>query len=329
MDIDALKKSIFSITNDHSFEVAALKIFHYQASHNAIYRSYIQALNCEHGKVNRISMIPFLPIEFFKEQKVMSSGTGHEMVFTSSGTTGGPPSRHYIADASLYKESFMNGFRHFYGSPEKYAMLALLPSYLERIESSLVYMIDHLVKESKNSDSGFYLHNHEELVMKIKKLTGAKQPFILWGVTFALLELAENYGLDIGHAIIMETGGMKGRRKELTREELHHKLCESFHTDVIHSEYGMTELLSQAYSKRQGIFQTPPWMKILIRDMNDPFATVSPNTIGGINVIDLANIHSCSFVATQDIGKLQADGRFEVLGRFDNSDIRGCNLMLS
>ncbi len=328
MDIQGLKKLIFSIADDHAFEDVALKIFHHQATYNTTYRKYITALDIDPNQVNRVSKIPFLPIEFFKEHKILSSDFASEIIFTSSGTTNEQRSLHYVTDVSIYEESFMRGFHHFYGAPVNYAILALLPSYLEREGSSLVYMMGYLMKESKNSDSGFYLHDYDQLVMKIKKLKTKKQKFILCGVTYALLELSEKYELDLRDAIVMETGGMKGRRKELTRDELHRTLCKKFHTNVIHSEYGMTELLSQAYSKGDGIFQTPSWMKIFIRDTNDPFTTVSENTIGGINVIDLANLNSCSFIATQDLGKARSDGSFEILGRFDNSDIRGCNLLV-
>lgn len=319
---------IFSIENEHSFENLALKIFHHQVTNNTTYKEYVTALNIDPNEINRVSKIPFLPIEFFKEHKILSSDSTTEIIFTSSGTTGEQHSSHFVTDVSLYEESFIHGFHHFYGSPVNYAILALLPSYLERKGSSLVYMMDRLIKESKNYDSGFYLYNHDQLVTKIKKLKNEKQKFILWGVSFALLDLAENFNLDLADVIIIETGGMKGRGKELTREELHQYFCERFHVRSIHSEYGMTELLSQAYSKGGGIFQTPPWMKIVMRDMNDPFATVAENTSGGINVIDLANLHSCSFIATQDLGKLKTDGTFEVLGRFDNSDLRGCSLLI-
>jgi hypothetical protein len=328
MDPLALKKLIFSISNEHSFEDAALQVFRFQALNNPVYREYIKALKCEVSSVNGLSMIPFLPIDFFKGHSVLSNESGYEIVFTSSGTTNTQPSKHYVSDVLLYRESFMRTFKQFYGPPADYAILALLPSYLEREGSSLVYMVDHLIRESKNPHSGFYLYNLDQLVVKIKKLKHEKQKFMLWGVTFALLELAEKYDLDLGNAIVIETGGMKGKRAELTREELHRNLCERFHLVSIHSEYGMTELLSQAYSKGLGIFQTPPWMKIIIRDMNDPLVTIAENSVGGINVIDLANIHSCSFIATQDLGRLSYEGTFEVLGRFDNSDVRGCNLMV-
>jgi hypothetical protein len=329
MDFGTLKKLIFSISDEHSFEDAALRVFRFQAINNAVYREYINALKCEVSSINGVSMIPFLPIDFFKGQTVLSNESGYEIVFTSSGTTNTQPSKHYVSDVLLYRESFMRTFKQFYGPPSDYAILALLPSYLEREGSSLVYMVDCLINESKNPDSGFYLDNHDQLIEKIKKLKNKKQKFMLWGVTFALLELAEKYDLDFGDGIVIETGGMKGRRAEPTREELHRNLCERFHLASIHSEYGMTELLSQAYSKGFGIFQAPPWMKIMIRDMNDPLVTISKHNVGGINVIDLANIHSCSFIATQDLGRLSYDSTFEVLGRFDNSDIRGCNLMIS
>ncbi len=328
MNLQALKKLIFSVSDEQSLSNAALRVFRHQATHNDVYREYLMALKCGINSVDRVSLIPFLPIDFFKGHTILSNDAVYETVFTSSGTTHTEPSKHYITDVSVYRESFMRGFQHFYGSPSDYAILALLPSYLEREGSSLVYMVEHLIRESKNPDGGFYLYNHDQLVRKIEKLKNEKQKFILWGVSFALLEFAEKFDLDLGNALVMETGGMKGRRTELTREELHQILCERFHVLSIHSEYGMTELLSQAYSKGAGIFETPPWMKIMIRDINDPLVTVAENHVGGINVIDLANLHSCSFIATQDLGKLRSDGSFEVLGRFDNSDIRGCNLMV-
>jgi hypothetical protein len=234
-------------------------------------------------------------------------------------------SKHYVADLSLYEKSFLAGFNLFYGNPEQFIILALLPSYLERKDSSLVFMAEKLIKLSKHSSSGFYLQNYRALVEMLSGSSGQK--VFLIGVTYALLELAEKFRIPDINGIVMETGGMKGRRKEIIREELHTILRQGFHVAKIHSEYGMTELLSQAYSKGNGIFKTPPWMKVLIRDTNDPKSLLGDHRTGGINIIDLANIYSCSFIATQDLGKTHTDGSFEVLGRFDNSDIRGCNLM--
>ena len=238
-------------------------------------------------------------------------------------------SSHYVTDKSWYEDSFRNAFRLFYGDIESYTVLALLPSYLEREGSSLIYMADDLIKQSNHPDSGFFLYNHDELAAQIKKQQQLQKPTLLIGVTFALLDFIEKYHFDFPQLIVMETGGMKGRRKEMIREELHNNLCQGFGVNAIHSEYGMTELLSQAYSKGEGIFNCPSWMRIITRDTNDPLTIINNQTVGGINVIDLANINSCSFIATQDLGRVYANGSFEVLGRFDNADIRGCNLLVS
>jgi hypothetical protein len=238
-------------------------------------------------------------------------------------------SSHYVTDVTWYTESFRKAFTLFYGDVKDYTVLALLPSYLEREGSSLIYMATDLIKESAKLDSGFYLYNHEELYGQLKKQRKEEKPTLLIGVTFALLDFTEKYNLNFPELIVMETGGMKGRRKEMIREELHGLLCKGFGTENIHSEYGMTELLSQAYSKGKGIFNCPPWMKIMIRDPNDPLSNLGNEKTGGINIIDLANINSCSFIATQDLGKIYADNSFEILGRFDNSDIRGCNLLIA
>lgn len=310
-----------------------MAIFKYQATENEVYRRYIQSLKINIDTVTELEQIPFLPIEFFKTHKIITNYKQQipsSKLFASSGTTG-IQSKHYISDISIYEKSYQKTFEYFYGNIQEYCILALLPSYLEREGSSLIYMIDDLIKKSKHPESSFYLHNYDELLLKLQQLK--KQKIILIGVTYALLDLAERLNsllirADFNNLIIMETGGMKGKRNELVREELHKILCESFGLDIIHSEYGMTELLSQAYSKGNGIFNCPPWMKILIRDINDPFAILSNNKTGGINVIDLANINSCSFIATQDLGKSFPDNSFEVLGRFDNSDIRGCNLLV-
>jgi phenylacetate-coenzyme A ligase PaaK-like adenylate-forming protein len=259
---------------------------------------------------------------------VICKGNDNNIVFSSSGTTGNQNSRHYVKDISLYEESFFRSFEMFFGKPDDYIILALLPSYLEREGSSLIYMVDHLMQKSDHPENGFYLHEYEELSGKLQILKNQGKKVILIGVSFALLDMAERHPLDFPDLVIIETGGMKGRRQELVREELHNRLKKAFSVDRICSEYGMTELLSQAYSMGEGLFMTPPWMKILIRDTNDPFTLIADGRTGGINVIDLANIHSCSFIATQDLGKMNKDGRFEVLGRFDNSDVRGCNLMV-
>jgi len=268
-------------------------------------------------------------LSFLNRTPIISSIDPVEVTFTSSGTTGITTSSHFVTDVGWYAESFRSAFRLFYGDIEKYCILALLPSYLEREGSSLIYMADDLIKQSNNPDSGFFLYNHDELYHQLKKQQSGQKPTLLIGVTFALLDFIEHYKLNFPELIVMETGGMKGRRKEMIREELHTTLCNGFGVDAIHSEYGMTELLSQAYSKGNGIFNCPPWMKIIARDTNDPMSLLNDDKAGGINVIDLANINSCSFIATQDLGKVYADNSFEVLGRFDNSDIRGCNLLIA
>jgi phenylacetate-coenzyme A ligase PaaK-like adenylate-forming protein len=323
------KEKIFSITTESEFKQIALEIFRYQAENNAIYREYLRLLKRDIDQINSIDKIPFLPIEFFKSRKVVSSNNPATEVFTSSGTTGILTSRHFVTDISIYEKSFKKGFEDFYGPITDYCVLALLPSYLEREGSSLIYMMEHLIEDSKHPKSGFYLHNHEELIACIADLKKSNQKIVLLGVSFALLDLAEKYTLDFSDVIIMETGGMKGRRKEITREELHAFLCSRLGVTEIHSEYGMTELLSQAYSKGQSLFQTPKWMRILIRDTYDPFSYEQNGKTGGVNVIDLANVHSCSFIETQDLGKIHLDGSFEILGRFDHSDIRGCNLLIN
>jgi phenylacetate-coenzyme A ligase PaaK-like adenylate-forming protein len=323
------KQQVFSINNKAQFEEAALHIFNYQAQNCAVYRQFISGLKIDPNKINAVDQIPFLPIEFFKSHPILSTNAPVQVTFTSSGTTGMVTSSHYVTDKTWYEDSFCNAFQLFYGDIKDYTVLALLPSYLEREGSSLIYMVDELIKLSGNPDSGFFLYNHDELYHQLKKQQDAKKPTLLIGVTFGLLDFIENYNIDFAELIVMETGGMKGRRKEMIREELHEVLCKGFGVKAIHSEYGMTELLSQAYSKGEGIFDCPPWMKIIIRDTNDPISTLTTGKTGGINVIDLANINSCSFIATQDLGKTYADGSFEVLGRFDQSDIRGCNLLIA
>lgn len=322
---------IFSISSPAAFRQLALDIFRFQAVENGVYREFIRYLGVKPENVTTLEQIPFLPIEFFKTQTITSVALPTDpLVFTSSGTTGMVQSRHFVSDPSVYEKSYLEGFRYFYDDIENYCILALLPSYLERGGSSLIYMADDLIKKSKHPQSGFYLHNYAELIDTLQQLQEKKQKTILLGVTYALLDLVEqfpSYKSD-GSLIIMETGGMKGKRREMVREELHAVLCEGFAVPAIHSEYGMTELLSQGYSLGEGIFECPPWMQVLIRDTNDPFHFLPQGKTGGINVIDLANINSCAFIATQDLGKLHRDNAFEVLGRFDNSDIRGCNLLV-
>lgn len=314
--------------NFQNFELEAIKIFRIQAANNKVYRRFIDLLNLDINQVDQIQKIPFLPIEFFKSHDILSSNDPIEQVFTSSGTTGMIPSRHLVTNLKLYEESFRKGFEFFYGSISDFTVLALLPGYLERKGSSLIYMVDDFIKKSHAIHSGFYLNDLEALGDILVELDAKGEKVLLIGVTYALLDLIEKRNFQLENTIIMETGGMKGKRKELVRKELHMLLSEGFGVTQIHSEYGMTELLSQAYSLGHGVFETPPWMKILIRDTEDPFQELSPGRTGGINVIDLANINSCSFIATQDLGRKVAENKFEILGRFDHSDIRGCNLMV-
>jgi len=323
------KKQVFSINKESDFNAVAWEVFRHQAKNCTVYKEFIAGLRIDAAKINSVEQIPFLPVEFFKSHTIVSNNDEPEIVFSSSGTTGITTSRHVVTDVSWYIESFRTAFGLFYGDVRDYTVLALLPSYLERESSSLIYMAKDLIRESENPGSGFYLYNYEELYHQLKKQQEAKKPTLLIGVTFALLDFTEQFSINFPELIAMETGGMKGKRKEMIREELHHTLCKAFGVDTIHSEYGMTELLSQGYSKGNGIFQTPPWMRIIIRDTNDPVTLIGDGKTGGINIIDLANVNSCSFIATQDLGKIYADGSFEVLGRFDNADIRGCNLLIA
>ena len=319
---------IFAISSQKQFEKIALKVFRHQYENNIVYREFCELLKTDSHKVKSLEQIPFLPIQFFKSHNVVSNTNIIQETFTSSGTTGAVTSKHLVTDASIYEESYRKGFSQFYGNIEDYVILALLPSYLEREGSSLIYMVEDLIQLSNHSESGFYLHNHDKLIKKLIELDHSGQNVILIGVTYALLDLIEKQQFQLQNTIIMETGGMKGKRKEMIREELHQQLCDGFGVSVIHSEYGMTELLSQAYSLGEGVFECPSWIQILIRDTEDALTYIPQGKTGGINVIDLANINSCSFVATQDLGKKNPNNSFEVLGRFDNSDIRGCNLMV-
>jgi phenylacetate-coenzyme A ligase PaaK-like adenylate-forming protein len=324
-----LKQQIFKIRNKEDFNSSALDVFRFQSAHNKIYKEYISALGIKPDLIESSSDIPFLPVSFFKNHKVIT-GTGQsEAVFESSGTTGQMTSRHYVADLSLYEESFMSGFKKFYGDPSGYFFAAMLPSYSERENSSLIYMMNTLIKKSMFSDSGFYNNDQQELIKILENARADGRKAMLVGVSFALLDLAEKQSPDLSGVIVVETGGMKGRRKEITRQELHTILKTRFNVDTIHSEYGMTELLSQAWSQGDGLYYCPPWMKVCIRDPQDPLTIFDkPGRTGGINIIDLANINSCSFLSVNDLGKLHEDGGFEVLGRFDSSDIRGCNLLI-
>jgi len=322
-----LEKKIFTISSPEEFNTLALEIFQFQYKNVKVYQEFCDLLKVHPPKVNNIQDIPFLPIQFFKSHQIIAEYTNSEKVFTSSGTTGNITSNHFVANLSLYKESFTKAFKHFFGTIEEFTILALLPSYLEQGSSSLVFMVDELIKQSKSSHSGFYLHNTSDLIEKLDFLEQTNQKTILLGVSYALLDLIEAQPFQLKNTIIMETGGMKGRRKEMIKEELHSILKKGFGIKEIYSEYGMTELLSQAYSKGNGLFNCPPWMKVITRDTEDAQTYISEKT-GGINVIDLANLYSCSFIATQDLGKCYNDESFEILGRFDDSDIRGCNLMV-
>jgi phenylacetate-coenzyme A ligase PaaK-like adenylate-forming protein len=321
-------EKIFSISSEQDFNKVALEVFRFQYENNSVYRKFSDLLKIDPKQVDTIEKIPFLPIDLFKNHTVLSSKDKIQKTFTSSGTTGAKTSKHHVTDLSIYEQSFNLGFQQFYGNIKDYVVLALLPSYLEREGSSLIYMAQHLIEKSGHSDSGFYLNNLSELQSKLISLDEQGQKVLLIGVSFALLDLAENFQFNLKNTIIMETGGMKGRRKEMIREELHSILKKGFGVSTIHSEYGMTELLSQAYSFGNGIFECPPWMKILIRDPEDAQSYLKTNSTGGINVIDLANINSCSFIATQDLGKKAKNNSIEIMGRFDNSDIRGCNLLV-
>ena len=325
---------IFNLINQKQFDKVALQVFRFQYQNNLVYRDFCNLLNIDVSKIKTVTQIPFLPIQFFKTHKIVSTNDPVQEIFTSSGTTNANvTSQHFVTDVSLYEQSYSKGFSAFYGNIKDYVVLALLPSYSERSGSSLIYMVDDLIAKTNNPNSGYFLKNHSDLLQKIKELQSENHNIILIGVTFALLDLLETIekkqiNFDGSNLIIMETGGMKGRRKEMIRDELHLLLKDGFSVSGIHSEYGMTELLSQAYSLGNGVFECPPWMQILIRDTEDAQTYVQNNKTGGINVIDLANLNSCSFIATQDLGKLYENSSFEVLGRFDNSDIRGCNLMV-
>lgn len=327
-----LEKRIFA-ASDENFTELALELFRFQYHHNITYRQYCDTLNVKADEVDLIEQIPFLPIQFFKSHQIKSTDFEAGIVFESSGTTANTTSRHFVKDPGLYKKSFLTAFEKFYGTPKSKCILGLLPSYLERNNSSLVFMVDELIKESNNTLSGFYLNDYDKLYRTILHNEILKQPTILVGVTYALLDFATKYPMQLRHTIIMETGGMKGRREEMTRQQVHKELQNNLGVALVHSEYGMTELLSQAYSKGDGIFHCPPWMKILIREEDDPFSIVVPDMIkakpatGAINIIDLANLYSCSFIACEDAGRLYSNNSFEVLGRMDNTDIRGCSLM--
>lgn len=326
----ALLKNFLFVT-PQNFAETALNIFNFQYQQNPVYNQYCQALHIDSTKIDDIEKIPFLPIAFFKTHTITTTQFNPATIFESSGTTQTINSKHLVKDIDLYEQSFNTAFRLFYDDPANWCIIALLPSYLERNNSSLVMMADKLIQQSQHPQSGFYLNEMEKLHHTLLQLEKQQQKTLLLGVTFALLDFAEQYPMHLQYTTIMETGGMKGRREEITRQEVHHILCENFKVNKIHSEYGMTELLSQAYSKGDGIFNCPPWMKILVREEDDPLsvhiADKNKTISGAVNVIDLANIYSCSFIATDDAGKLYSDESFEILGRLDNSDIRGCSLL--
>jgi len=326
--VNLTANEIFSVKDRNTFNALALNIFKLQAQNCNVYREYIFHLGIDAEAVNEISKIPFLPISFFKSHSVLSSNEPVEITFSSSGTTGMIQSSHHVTDVKLYEQSYLQAFTQFYGEVTEYCFLALLPSYQQRSGSSLIYMVNDLIEKSSHPQSGYFLYNHEDLLQTLLDLKSKKQKTVLIGVTYALLDFIEQYDIDFPELIVMETGGMKGKRKEMVREELHEQLTRGFGVKTIHSEYGMTELLSQAYALGEGIFTCPGWMQVLIRDTNDPLSLLENGRTGGINVIDLANLHSCSFIATQDLGRINPDQSFEVLGRFDNADIRGCNLLV-
>lgn len=320
---------VLQIVNNDNFNDVAVKIFRHQYENNPVYKSFVDYLKVDPESVGHFAQIPFLPVEFFKNHRIISGDYQPAGFFQSSGTTFSHFSKHYYPGLAVYENSFVRTFEHFYGPVSDYCLLALLPSYLEQQHSSLVYMAEKLIALSGNPSSGFYLNNYDELHATLRELQRRNQKTLLLGVTYALLDFCEKFPMELHNTVVMETGGMKGRRREMVRQELHSALCRGFGVNEIHSEYGMTELFSQAYSKGNGVFECPPQMRVLIRDINDPLTYERPGKTGGINIIDLANRHSCAFIATQDLGRAAPEGNFEVLGRFDYADVRGCNLMVS
>lgn len=323
IDID----DIFSVDDVQSFNEIALKIFHFQYENVMVYKEFVDLIHSDISIIDHYSKIPFLPVQFFKSHKVIAEGYQEEKIFKSSGTTGMERSEHHVVSLNVYKKSFVTGFESFYGNPKEWVIIAVLPSYQEQGDSSLIYMVDHLIRLSAEEKSGYYYAEKDELQSTLADLINKKKKVLLIGVSYALLDLVEE-GLMLpeNDIVVMETGGMKGRRKEMTRVELHEELKKGFGVKSIHSEYGMTELLSQAYSKGDGVFHTPNWMKVVLRDVNDPLSFLEKGR-GGINIIDLANVYSCSFISTQDLGEVYEDGSFKVSGRYDHSDTRGCNLL--
>ncbi len=326
--VKAFKNKIFS-ENFNDFEAACIELFRFQFQNNPVYHAFCSYLHVSPDEVKKIHDIPFLPIELFKKHKILCHPFRPRLIFESSGTTGMQRSRHYMAFPSLYHQSFRRAFNLFFGPVEDYIFLALLPGYLERKYSSLVYMVNGMIKMSQNEEGGFYLHNMKKLARDLEKLKNGHKKIILFGVTHALLSFVENYHPDLSSVIVMETGGMKGHGKEIPREQVYEILRNKGNASSICSEYGMTELSSQAYALRDGVFSCPPWMQVLMRDIYDPFCFLPLNKSGAINIIDLANITSCAFIATQDLGVLLPEGKFKVLGRTDHSDLRGCNLLVN
>lgn len=324
-----LEKEIFNIKSDRHFVETALEVFRYQYNHSPVYGEYVRLLGVDPPSVKRLEDIPFLPVSLFKSRRVFSDEFAkQEMIFTSSSTSGMTPSKHYVADLSIYRSSFLKGFSHFYGDPAQYVFLGLLPSYLEREGSSLIYMVEGLIKSSESQDGGFFLYDHQELENRLKRLKTEGKRAVLFGVSFALLDFAQNRSIDYEDLIVIETGGMKGRGVELTKEQIYMQLESCFNTHKIHSEYGMAELLSQAYALEREIYSTPPWMRVLIRDLNIPFKYLGEGAQGGINIIDLANLYSCSFIETQDMGRIKLPSNFSVEGRISFSELRGCNMLI-
>lgn len=326
--LTGLKERVLHVDGTEGFNALAVDLFRIHAENNPVYRGFLHGLGLSADSVSCVEDIPFLPIQLFRNHRVLIEGLDATLTFTSSGTTGGTTSSHHLPWPELYERSFLGSFRNFYGEPEGMSIVALLPSYLEREGSSLVYMVKELIARSKSPFSGTFLYRYAELAEALQRSGTDGRRTLLIGIPYALLEFAERHPMPLINTTVMETGGMKGRRPELVREALHAILRKALGVEVVHSEYGMTELLSQAWSRGNGIFHCPPWMRVMIRDVNDPLEALPTGRSGGINVIDLANVASCPFIATQDLGRSHADGSFEVLGRFDHSDIRGCNLMM-
>lgn len=320
-----IKKEIFAIRGEEEFNRLALALYQYQKEKVPVYRQFLKLAHHDDLVVTHYTQIPCLPVTLFKNHVVTDCEHLPDVFFRSSGTEGSQRSTHYIADPDLYRDSILRTFRFFYDDPSSYTFLGLLPSYLEKGDASLVFMVEYLMKLSGRDGSGFYLQNHQQLYDRLRQDDG---PCFLFGVTYALLDFFESYPMHLPDLILMETGGMKGRRREMIREEVHKILMKNSGASTIHSEYGMTELLSQAYSHGNGKFKSPPWMRVMIRDLYDPYGTPVTDTTGIIHIIDLANVHSCAFLTTQDIGRATTDGSFEVLGRMDQSEWRGCNLMV-